>query len=329
MQNNYTCGFDLGGTKMLCIVMDDKQKIVARKRKKTKGTEGAQAGVSRISELIRETFTENNLPIEGLKSLGVGCPGPVDMDNGIVNVAVNLGWKNVSLATMLEDALDCPVSVLNDVDAGVFGEFSIGAATGARSVAGLFPGTGIGGGFVYEGQILRGKRSSCMEIGHTKIASTNRSSGIDMTGTLESEASRLAIAAECAKLAYRGEAPNLLRAVGTDIAQIRSKVLAAAIRDGDKAVEHVVRQAAQTVGYAVVNLVHMLCPDVIILGGGLVEALEEIYFEEVNRIAKKNILQCYSGMFEVKMAKLGDDAGAMGAALWGAKKIFKSNMPAL
>lgn len=306
---------------MLCVVMDDKQKIVARKRRKTKGTEGAQAGVIRIAELIRETFIENDLVIEELKSLGIGCPGPVDMDNGIVNVAVNLGWKNVSLASMLEDELECPVSVLNDVDAGVYGEYSVGAAIGARSVAGIFPGTGIGGGFVYEGQILRGKRSSAMEIGHTKITSSNRNSGVEMTGTLESEASRLAIAAECAKLAYRGEAPNLLRAAGTDIAQIRSKVLAAAIRDGDKSVERIVRQAAQSVGYAVVNLVHLLCPEVIILGGGLVEAIHEIYLEEVIQIAEKNVLPCYSDMFQIKMAKLGDDAGAIGAAIWGRQRL--------
>ncbi len=321
MQNSYSCGFDLGGTKMLCIIFDEEQKIIARKRKKTKGTEGAQAGVMRIAELIRETFNDNNLPLEGLTSLGIGCPGPVDMDNGIVNIAVNLGWKNVSLGAMLEDELDCQVSVLNDVDAGVYGEYSVGAAVGARSVAGLFPGTGIGGGFVYEGKILRGKRSSAMEIGHTRITSSNRSSGTEMTGTLESEASRLAIAAECAKLAYRGEAPNLLRAAGTDIAQIRSKVLAAAIRDGDKSVERVVRQAAQTVGYAVTNLVHMLCPEVIILGGGLVESISEIYLDEVTRTVKKSVLQCYEDMFEIKMAKLGDDAGAMGAAIWAKQQI--------
>jgi glucokinase len=317
MQNQFTCGFDLGGTKMLCVILDDKQNVVARKRKKTKGTEGAAAGVARIAELIRETFLENGLSQSELSSIGIGCPGPVDMDNGIVNVAVNLGWKNVPLSAMLEDELNCPVSVLNDVDAGVFGEYCMGAAVGARSVAGIFPGTGIGGGFVYEGKILRGKRSSVMEIGHTKIASSTRTSGTEMTGTLESEASRLAIAAECAKLAYRGEAPALLKSAGTDISQIRSKVLAAAIRDGDKSVERIVRQAAQTVGFAVVNLVHMLCPEVIILGGGLVEAIQEIYLDEVERTAKRNILPCYSDMFEIRMAKLGDDAGAMGAAIWG------------
>ena len=160
--------------------------------------------------------------------------------NGIANVAVNVGWKNGPLSAMVEDELNCPVSVLNDVDAGVFGEYCVGAAVGARSVAGIFPGTGIGGGFVYEGKILRGKRSSVMEIGHTKIASSTRTSGTEMTGTLESEASRLAIAAECAKLAYRGEAPALLKSAGTDISQIRSKVLAAAIRDGDKSVARIV-----------------------------------------------------------------------------------------
>jgi glucokinase len=112
--------------------------------------------------------------------------------------------------------------------------------------------------------------------------------------------------------------------VGTDLSKIRSKVLAESIREGDKAVENIVRRAAQMVGYGVVNVVHMLCPEVIVLGGGLVEALQDIYMEEVNRTAKKNILQCYSGMFEIRMAKLGDDAGAMGAALWGA---LRKGMP--
>ncbi len=321
MQNSYSCGFDLGGTKMLCVILDDNLKVIARKRKKTKGTEGAQAGVARVIDLVNETFTDAGIPISSLASIGIGCPGPVDMDEGIVNVAVNLGWKNVALASMIEDEFNCPISVLNDVDAGVYGEYRLGAGVGARSVAGIFPGTGIGGGFVYEGKILRGKRLSAMEIGHTRIASSNRSSGVDMTGTLESEASRLAIAAECAKLAYRGEAPNLLRSGGTDITAIRSKVLASAIKEGDKAVERVVRESAQVVGYAVVNLVHLLSPDIIVLGGGLVEALHELYLEEVNRVANKCVLDCYRDTFEVRLAKLGDDAGAMGAAVWGMLKL--------
>ena len=315
----YYCGFDLGGTKMLCVILEENFEVIARKRKKTKGMEGAQAGLVRIVDTIRETIAEANLPLDGLKSIGIGVPGPVDMDNGIVHVAVNLKWKNVPLGSLLQDAFQCPVSVLNDVDAGVYGEFRVGAAVGAHSVAGIFPGTGIGGGFVYDKQILRGKRHTGMEIGHTRIASTDHTSGMRMSGTLESEASRLAIAANCAKLAYRGDAPTLAKTTGTDLSEIRSKALAAAVKGGDEHVEQIIRRAARTVGFSVVNLIHLLTPEIIVLGGGLVEALSDIYLEEVKKTVDANVLECYADTFKIKLAKLGDDAGAIGAGIWGSE----------
>ena len=234
-------------------------------------------------------------------------------------LAINRKWKNVPLGSVLQDAFQCPVSVLNDVDAGVYGEFRVGAAVGAHSVAGIFPGTGIGGGFVYDKQILRGKRHTGMEIGHTRIASTDHTSGMRMSGTLESEASRLAIAANCAKLAYRGDAPNLAKTTGTDLSEIRSKALAAAVKAGDEHVEQIIRRAAQTVGYSVVNLIHLLTPEIIVLGGGLVEALSDIYLEEVKKTVDANVLECYADTFKIKLAKLGDDAGAIGAGIWGSE----------
>ncbi len=124
------------------------------------------------------------------------------MGKGVVRVAVNLGWSNVPVGKYLQDKFKCPVAVLNDVDAGVYGEYVAGAAKGARSAVGIFPGTGIGGGCVYDGQILRGKVLSCMEIGHIKICGSPRPGANGMLGTLETEASRLAISAELAKLAF-------------------------------------------------------------------------------------------------------------------------------
>ncbi len=321
MAEQYYCGFDLGGTKMLCILLDEKFKVLCRKKKKSKGMEGPHAGVIRIVDLIRETIAAANLPLEGLAGIGIGCPGPVDMERGIVHLAVNLKWKNIPLGSLLHDAFQRPVFVLNDVDAGVFGEYSAGAAVGAHSVAGVFPGTGIGGGFVYDGKILRGKSHTGMEIGHTRVATTDHSSGARMTGTLESEASRLAIAANCAKLAIRGEAPELLKIAGTDLAEIRSKALAAAVKAGDEAVEQVIRKAARTVGYSCVNLIHLLTPEVIVLGGGLVEALSEIFLEEVENTVEDNVLECYADTFKIKLAKLGDDAGAIGAGIWAAQQL--------
>jgi glucokinase len=320
-RDNFWIGFDLGGTKMLCLLFDSQFQVVARCRKKSKGMDGAEAGLERIASIIDETLEKAGIKADQLSGIGVGCPGPIDWRNGIVTIAVNLGWKDVPIGSFLANRFQCHVEVLNDVDAGVYGEYRFGAAVGAYAAVGLFPGTGIGGGCVYDGKILRGRKLTAMEVGHMKISSSTRSSGVPLTGTLESEASRLNIAAECAKLAYRGEAPELLKIAGTDLGNIRSKAIAQSIQAGDKAVEAVVREAARFVGYGVVNLVYLIGPDLIILGGGLVEALPEVYLDEVRRVAHQNVLPTYAETFEILPAKLGDDAGAVGAAAFVAATV--------
>lgn len=142
-----------------------------------------------------------------------------------------------------------------------------------------------------------------------------------MTGTLESEASRLAIAGEIAKLAYRGEAPSVLKSTGTDLAKLRSKAISEAIKNGEAAVAKVIENAAQLIGYAVTNMVHLIGPDCIILGGGLVEAMPELFLKEVKKTANRCVLPCYADTFTIKAAELGDNAGIMGAAGWIAKQV--------
>lgn len=316
----YWIGFDLGGTKMLALLLDEEMKVVARRRKKTKGHEGVDDGLKRIEATIEQLLEEAQVRKEQVAGIGIGCPGPVDWRKGIVKEAVNLKWFNVPVGEFLQKKFGCPCAVLNDVDAGVFGEYRFGAGEGAHCLLGIFPGTGIGGGCVYDGQILQGKKLSCMEVGHIRISSSNRVAGLEMSGTLEAEASRLTIAAELAKLAYRGEAKHLMKTAGTDLSNMRSKVIAEAIKAGDDEVEKVVRRAAREIGVAVANMVHLLCPDRIVLGGGLVEAMPKLFEDEVSSTAKKNVFDCYRDEFVVKVAALGDDAGAMGAAAWIAKK---------
>jgi glucokinase len=317
----YWIGFDLGGTKMLCLVLDSEFQVVARGRKKTKGMFGAEAGMARIAGLIEETLVGAGISKEQIAGIGIGCPGPVDWKRGVVTVAVNLGWHNVPIGDYLAQRFNCRVEVLNDVDAGVYGEYRMGAAKGAYSALGIFPGTGIGGGCVYDGKILRGRKLTVMEIGHIKISSSDRSSGVPMRGTLEAEASRLNIAAECVKLVYRGEAPELSKLTGTNLTEIRSKSIASAIRNGDKAVEEVVRQAARYVGYAIVNMIYLIGPDVIVLGGGLVEALPDVYLDEIEKATRELVMSCYVDSFTIKPAELGDDAGAVGAAAYVADAL--------
>jgi glucokinase len=309
-------GFDLGGTKMMASVFGADFKPLSRRRRKTRGNEGQKAGLERIAETIDQALEEANVPPDRLTAIGVGCPGPLDLDKGIICDAPNLGWKNVAIQEFLEKKYRCRVVISNDVDAGVYGESRFGAGKGARCVVGVFPGTGIGGGCVYEGKILRGAKSSCMEIGHVQVMRDGPRCGCGLRGCVEAVASRLAISSAAAAAAYRGQAPKLLELAGTDLTEIRSSTLADAIKGGDTVIEQIVKDACRNIGVAVGATIHLLSPDTIVLGGGLVEAMPKLFVEEVRDAAKKNVMDAYKDTFKVVTAKLGDDAGAMGAAAW-------------
>lgn len=316
-------GFDLGGTKMFCVLFDHKFNPVTSLRKKTKAEEGAPGGLERMIDMIERVLDEAHLDRNDLGGIGLGCPGPLDLDNGVVIEAPNLGWKNVDLKNILQKKFKAPVAVANDVDAGTYGEYCFGAAQKARCVVGVFPGTGIGGGCVYEGHLLRGKTGSCMELGHMMVSNNGRLCGCGRRGCLETVASRLAIAAECAMAVYRGEAPILQQLAGTDLSKIRSGTLAESIKSGDKAVEKIVRQAAKQLGLGVGNIINILSPDVVVLGGGLVEAMKDIFLEEVKDAVSKRAMSSFAKSVNIVAAKLDDLATAMGAAALAAEASDK------
>ncbi len=309
-------GFDLGGTKMLAVVYDDDFQTLGRKRTKTNAQEGKKAGLVRIADTVDKALKNAGIDRDRLGSIGVGCPGPLDLDKGILFSTPNLGWKNVSIKEVLEAEFGCPVIISNDVDSGVYGEYRFGAGVGSRCVLGVFPGTGIGGGCVYDGKIVRGKNSSCMEVGHIEVLPGGPLCGCGAHGCLEAVASRLAISAAAAQAAYRGQAPHLRTTAGTCLGDIRSGVLASSIAAGDKVVEEILCEAARYIGVAVAGIVHLMAPETVVLGGGLVEAMPDLFVKEVSRAAKKRVMKSYVDTFEVVAAELGDDASVMGAAAW-------------
>lgn len=313
-------GFDLGGTKMLATVYDDSFEVLGRKRKKTHGNEGAEAGIQRMEDVLREALNEAGRTAGDVAGIGVGCAGPLHPGKGILLEAPNLGWVKAPIGPRLNKVFDCPVRLVNDVDAGVYGEYRFGAGRDATSAIGIFPGTGIGGGAVIDGEILCGPTRSCMEIGHVCVMPDGPLCGCGQRGCLEAVASRLSIAAAAATAAYRGSAPVLLEKAGTDIANIRSKAIAASVKGGDAAVEEIVRSAARWVGVGVASLVNLLAPDCVILGGGLVEELNEIYVEEVRTTAENRVMTPFRKTFKVLTAELGDDSVVKGAAAWAEYK---------
>ena len=309
-------GFDLGGTKMLAVVFDENFQVLGKKRRKTRDKMKDGVQLDRLADTIRMALADAGANESAVQGIGAGCPGPLDLKKGVILEAPNLGWRNVELKDYFATQFDCPAEICNDVDAGVFGEYTHGAGQGARCVLGVFPGTGIGGGCVYEGQIFRGSRASCMEVGFMQMATEGPAAGVGPVGTLEALASRLWISAEAAKAVYRGKAPNLAKLAGTDLANIRSGILSKAIAAGDKAVEEIVALAAQQVGRAIGSLVNVLAPDIVIVGGGLAEAMPELYLSETQKGAKRNVLPSLKDCFKIRIAELGDNATVIGAAAW-------------
>ena len=222
----------MGGTKMLAKVFDASFKELARVRKKTRAQDGGDAGLARMTGLIHDALDDAHLSASDLAGIGMGCPGPLDLDRGILLDLPNLGWHHLGVKKAMEKTFKCPVAIINDVDAGTYGEYRFGAGRKARCALGVFPGTGIGGGCVLDGTLIRGKVNSCMEIGHMTVVPDGPLCGCGKRGCLEAVASRLAVASAAAVAAYRGEAPALLAEAGMDLSNIKSGSLARSIAAG-------------------------------------------------------------------------------------------------
>jgi glucokinase len=159
-----------------------------------------------------------------------------------------------------------------------------------------------------------------MEVGFLQMATEGPPAGVGPVGTLEGLASRLAISAEAAKAVYRGQAKNLAEVAGTDLGNIRSGILAKAIEAGDTVIEDIVRRAAEQVGRGIGSLVNVLAPDIVVIGGGLAEAMPEIYLSAAKKGARRNVLPSLKDVYEIRIAELGDYSAVLGAAAWAKER---------
>jgi glucokinase len=316
-------GFDLGGTKMLALVLDESLKIIGREKKKSRDQTENSVSIERISKVIRTALENAQLSVDKIAGIGIGVPGTLDLKKGVILEAPNLGWKQVNLKELLEKEFSCPVAICNDVDAGIFGEYKMGAAQGANCALGIFPGTGIGGGMVYNGLLFTGKTHSTLEIGHFPVIPNGIRCGCGRFGCLETVASRLAISSAAAVAVFRGEAPALKNLAGTDISNIKSGTLAEAINAGDTVIEEIIINAAQHLGRTIGGVINLLAPDMVILGGGLIEAMPSLFLKTITQTAKAHVMPTYANAYTIKTALLGDDATALGAAAW-AKTISRN-----
>lgn len=310
----YYIGFDLGGTKMRSVVVDSDFKIKSVCRKKTRAERGVESCLSRMESCVDESLADAGISAKDVAGMGFALPGVLDVEKGVVLMLPNMNWRDVSIRKHFQGVYDAPVVIDNDVNSGVYGEYRFGAGRKHRDIVGIFPGTGIGGGIIINGAIHRGVAGVAGEVGHMIYRPGGARCGCGGRGCYEAYAGRPVIAGQAAAAAARGMAPALMEATGTDISDIRSGALAKSIAAGDTAIEEIVREAGALIGQLACGLVATLSPSMVILGGGLVEAMEDLFVEECQKALDAHPIATLAHPVDVAAAKLGDDAVNLGAA---------------
>jgi glucokinase len=303
---------DLGGTKCLVVLLDANLKVISEVKIKTPGTKDGKQIRNLIVEKIKDLLQGAGLGADALLAIGVAVPGAVDAKQGIVHDTPNIGFKAYPLRTELSRDFPCPIYVENDVNAGVYGEFRLGAARGLNNVVGIFPGTGIGGGLVIDGKLFRGSRGAAGEIGHMRIQDGGRLCGCGHRGCLEALASKTSLAKDLVALAATGKAPIIYEEAGTDFTKIRSGVIRRSVKAGETEVVALVNQMAIYLGIGMANCVNIFDPDAIILGGGLIEKMESEIVPVAESAMREHAQSFMAKDVKVIVASLGDHAVVSG-----------------
>lgn len=314
-------GIDLGGTSIRAGVVDAKGALLALEKRKTHPELGVNGVFERLTGAIERVLKDAGLKGKRLGGIGVGVPGPVDTQRGVVRVAVNLGkgWNNMPLADRLEAHFDLPAYVDNDVRVGALGEFTHGAGQGVKDMVAIFVGTGVGGGIILDGALRSGFRGGAGEVGHVVV---NGNDGIadpahGQPGAVEPIASRTGMERQIRECVARGEASvvlELIEQIGGG--RLTSRVIDEAVRQKDAVMLKVLAVAQHTLGVLAGNLVNLLDPEMIVIGGGVTERMGDKFVAPIRKVAQAHFInKTDANKVKIVPAALKDASGVVGAAV--------------
>ena len=313
---DYYVGVDLGGTKILAGVFKSSLECTASSKLSTKPQRGVDKVIERVARCVQDAVDEADLSLKQVAGIGIGAPGAVDFDEGTVIFAPNMeGWKNVPLKKELEKALGVPVFVENDCNIAALGVYVAELKAKPKNVLGIFVGTGIGGGLILNGQLFSGFNHTAGEVGHMVLEINGPKCGCGNKGCFEALASRTAIFQRIKEGVKQGEKTLLTDMLGDGLGDMRSGDIRKAIRRGDKFVDKVLEEASEYIGIATANLINILNPEVVVLGGGVIEALQDEMMGVIVETAKDYAMPGTMKDVEIVASDLGDNAGITGGAV--------------
>ncbi len=310
MAGQAVVGVDVGGTKTLLALVDPHGGIQARRRMQTP-QRGPEDFVRILAGELEALLREAGRRREEVLGLGVGAPGPLDPQSGVVFEPPNLaGWRDVPLAAMLREATGIPTWVENDANAAALAEAWVGVGVGVRDLIYITVSTGIGGGLILNGELYHGVSGTAGEVGHMTVEPEGPLCGCGRRGHLEAVASGGAIA-RMAQEALRAGRETRLGALSPQA--LTAEAVAEAACQGDAVAREVYARAGAYIGLAVASLVNVLNPAMVVFGGGVSKA-GDLLLEPVRRVVRERAFQRPAAAVQIVPAALGDDVGVIGAA---------------
>jgi glucokinase len=317
-KKSYIIGVDLGGTKISAgALSEDGTEAHGIRSIATQSDIGAEGVVDRIISIIegviQDTIKETGASKDDFLGIGMGAPGPLDREKGIVVVAPNLGWRNFPLRERVTSRLKLPVSIDNDANCATVGEWWLGAARGGVNVVGITIGTGIGGGLILDGKLYHGSSDVAGEIGHTTIDVNGRYCKCGNYGCLEAYASGPAIATRAREALIREDTASMLPAmVDGQLDKITAEIVYDAAKKGDGLANEIVRDTARYLGAGIATLLNVVNPDVVVIAGGVTRAGEALFAPLRTEVRRRAFSPAVEAC-RIVPAELPGTAGVVGA----------------
>jgi glucokinase len=307
-------GVDFGGTNIVTAVVDTHGAIVAKTKIAAEIPRGVAQVVANITQSMRDATARADVALDNVIAIGLGSPGPLNSREGIVINPPNLnGWNNVPLRRMIEDEFRLPVVLDNDANAAAFGEFWAGAGKDVNTLVCFTLGTGVGGGIIIDGKLLRGPDDTGGELGHCTIDYDGYPCKCGNRGCLETYVSATAIVRRMRDAIECGEKTIIFELVDGHLDRLTSKLVHTALLKGDALAARIMHETGVFLGIGIANAVNALNPDMIVICGGVIEAGEHL-FAPAREEVKKRAFEGPARRAQIVPAVLGDDAGCIGAA---------------
>ena len=310
----YHLGIDLGGTNIAVGVVDENFNIVGRGKKKTNCPRPADEICDDMAAAARMAIEDAGLTMDDIDTIGIGSPGSINPFTGVIAVSNNLRVENVPMGAMLKERLGRDVFIENDASAAAYGEFLAGAGVGTSSMVAVTLGTGVGGGVIIDGKLFSGSNLAGGELGHTVIVHGGADCTCGRKGCWEAYASATALIRLTKESMKANPNSKMWELCGNNIDNASGRTAYDGMRAGDKAATEVVNMYQDYVACGVTNMVNIFQPDVLCIGGGISKEGDTLLKPIAEIVEKERFTKNVEKQTEIKIAKLGNDAGIIGAA---------------